>query len=35
VLRPEEADPFLFDIGDRVSFSRVDRASFARLVGEQ
>ena len=35
VLRPAEADPFLFDVGDRVSFSRVDLASFARLVEEQ
>jgi inhibitor of KinA len=35
VLRPAEANPFLFDVGDRVSFSRVDSAAFERLVGEK
>lgn len=35
VLRPAEADPFLFDVGDRVSFSRVDLATFERLVRTQ
>lgn len=35
VLRPADADPFLFDVGDRVSFARVDLATFERLVGER
>jgi inhibitor of KinA len=35
VLRPTEAAPFLFDVGDQVSFSRVDLATFERLVRKQ
>ncbi len=35
VLRPDASDPFLFDVGDRVSFSRVDLAAFERLVAER
>jgi inhibitor of KinA len=35
VLRPADSDPFLFDVGDRVSFSRVDLATFDRLVVER
>lgn len=34
VLRPDAAEPFLFDVGDRVVFERVDRATFDRLVAE-
>lgn len=35
VLRPDDASPFLFDVGDRVRFSRIDRATFDRMLGER
>jgi inhibitor of KinA len=35
VLRPDDAAPFLFDVGDRVRFSRVDLVTFDRLVGQR
>lgn len=32
ILRPTDADPFLFDVGDRVSFRRIDLATFDELA---
>ncbi len=34
VLRPHHVRPFRFDIGDRVTFERVDRPTFDRLATE-
>jgi inhibitor of KinA len=34
ILRPEASEPFLFDVGDRVRFLRVDAAAFAALSGD-
>lgn len=31
VLRPDDDEPFLFDVGDRVTFERIDLATFERL----
>ena len=33
VLRDDPDDPFLFDLGDRVTFRRIDLATYDRLVG--
>jgi len=35
VLRAEADRPFLFDPGDRVTFERVDRSTFERLVADR
>lgn len=35
VLRRADVDPFLFDVGDRVRFERVDLAAFERLVAQR
>lgn len=32
ILRPDAVTPFLFDVGDRVTFSRVDLATFDQLL---
>lgn len=34
ILRPEADDPFLFDPGDRVTFERIDRRDYERLVDD-
>lgn len=33
ILTGDPAHPFLFDVGDRVTFRRIDRATFERLSG--
>ena len=34
ILRPEDDQPFLFGVGDKVRFVRIDRVEFERLAAE-
>ncbi|MEI4484806.1 allophanate hydrolase subunit 1 [Frigidibacter sp. MR17.14] len=34
ILDPEGARPFLFDVGDRVAFRRIDRAAYDRAMAD-
>jgi inhibitor of KinA len=35
ILAPDAEHPFLFDVGDRVRFTRIDRATFERQIGRE